>query len=304
MEKFDELPDNLKGAVILMFAAFGFALMTALIKLAGTRLHVTQILFLRQMGMVVMLAPTLVANFPDALKTGRLDLQLIRLAFALVAMLCGFSAIIQMPLADATAIGFAKSFFVTIFAVMVLRETVGIYRWSAVVVGFVGVLIMLRPGTEGFTIYSVYALIGSAAAGIVMVIIRLLSRTEKPITILTYQAVGVGLVMFVPALIFWQSPTLFEWAVIAAIGFVSYYAQKANIFAYKWGEASLLASLDYVRLLYATLLGLLLFDQLPSVYTWAGAILIVCASIYTVHREARRNQTLARGPDGRGFSNN
>lgn len=293
----------MKGAVVLMFAAFGFALMTALIKMAGAHLHVTQILFLRQLGMMIILAPTLVGNFPDSLKTSRLDLQLIRLVFALVAMLTGFTAIINMPLADATAIGFAKSFFVTIFAVIILRETVGIYRWSAVAVGFVGVLIMLRPGTDVFTIYSVYALIGSAAAGVVMVIIRLLSRTEKPVTILTYQAVGVGLVMFIPAMIYWQNPTLKEWGIIAAIGFVSYFAQKANIHAYKWGEASLLASLDYMRLLYATVLGFFLFDQLPGIYTWAGAVLIVIASIYTVHREARRNQSLARAPDGRGFSN-
>jgi len=304
MEKFDRLPDNMKGAVVLMLAAAGFALMTALIKLAGSRLHVTQILFLRQIGMIVMLLPFLVKNFPDSLRTQRLKLQLIRLMFALVAMLFGFTAIIHMPLADATAIGFAKSFFVTIFAVLILHETVGVYRWSAVVVGFVGVLIMLQPGTDVFSIYSVYALIGSAAAGVVMVVIRLLSRSEAPASILTYQAVGVAIAMAIPAFLYWQAPTPREWAIIVAIGFVSYFAQKANIYAYKWGEASLLASLDYARLLYATILGFFLFDQLPGLYTWLGALLIVCASIYTVHREARRNQSLARSPDGRGFSNN
>ena len=218
MKKFDSLPDNLKGVSVLMLAAFAFAVMTALIKLVGAHLHVTQILFLRQVGMMVMLAPTLIGNFPASLKTRRLDLQLVRLVFALVAMLAGFSAIIHMPLADATAIGFAKSFFVTIFAVLILRETVGVYRWSAVAIGFIGVLIMLRPGTEGFSVYSVYAVIGSAAAGVVMVIIRLLSRTEAPVTILTYQAVGVALVMLIPAMVYWQAPTIREWVLIAAIG--------------------------------------------------------------------------------------
>lgn len=304
MEKFDRLPDNMKGALVLMLAAFGFALMVALIKLAGSRLHVTQILFLRQAGMIVMLLPSLLRDFPDSIKTSRLDLQLTRLVFALIAMLCGFTAIIKMPLADATAIGFAKSFFVTIFAVLILHETVGLYRWSAVLVGFVGVMIMLQPGTEGFSIYSIYAVIGAAAAGVVMVVIRLLSRTEKPASILTYQAVGVALIMLLPAVVYWRAPTASEWIIIAAIGFVSYFAQKANIYAYKWGEASLLASLDYVRLLYATVFGFFLFDQLPSMYTWLGALLIVCASIFTVHREAKRNQALARSPDGRGFSNN
>lgn len=134
MQQFDALPDNLKGAAILMLAAAGFAVMTALIKLAGERLHVTQILFLRQVGMLIMVSPTLIGNFPHSLKTSRLDLQLARLAFALVAMLGGFTAVIHMPLADATAIGFAKSFFVTIFAVLLLKEQVGVYRWSAVAI--------------------------------------------------------------------------------------------------------------------------------------------------------------------------
>jgi len=301
--RFDQLPDNLKGALILMLAAFGFALMIALIKLAGQRLPVTEILFLRQIGMTLMLAPVLLPNFRETMHTHRLGLQLTRIVLAVIAMTCGFSAVVHMPLADATALGFAKSFFVTIFAVIVLKETVGLYRWSAVAVGFIGVLVMVRPGTEGFSVYGLYAVIGAAAAGAVMVIIRLMSRTESTSTILAFQAIGVGLIMAVPAWMNWIAPTPGEWLLLAAIGVVSYFAQKANITAFRYGEASLLASLDYVRLVYATGLGWLLFEQLPGVSTWIGAGIIVVASIYTVHREARRKQNLARGPDGRGFTN-
>lgn len=303
MDRFDDLPDNVKGALILMLAAFGFALMIALIKLVGARLPVFQILFVRQIGMTLMLAPVLVPHFGKTMRTGRLGLQLGRIGLAVIAMSCGFTAVIEMPLADATALGFAKSFFVTIFAVFVLKETVGIYRWSAVAIGFVGVLVMLRPGTEAFSIYGLYAVIGAAAAGAVMVIIRLLSRTESTETIISFQAIGVGLIMAVPAWMNWIDPTPGEWALLGLIGVVSYFAQKANVIAYRYGEASLLASLDYVRLVYATVLGWLLFEQLPSSSTWVGAAIIVLASIYTVHREAKRKQQLARGPDGRGFSN-
>jgi drug/metabolite transporter (DMT)-like permease len=206
-------------------------------------------------------------------------------------------------MADATAIAFAKSFFVTIFAVLFLKETVGLYRWSAVAVGFLGVLVMLRPGAEGYSIYGLMALGGAACAGMVMVIIRKLSRTDPPSTILAYQAIGVGLIMAVPAYIQWIPPTSTEWALLAAIGFVSYFAQKANIYAYSYGEASMLASLDYVRLIYATLFGWILFSELPSISTWVGAAIIVLASIYTVHRESKRKQKLANGPNGRWFNN-
>ena len=303
MDRFDDLPDNVKGSLILMLAAFGFALMVALIKLAGERLPVSQILFVRQLGMTIILAPVLLPHFPETMRTRRLDLQLARIVLAVVAMSCGFTAIVHMPLADATALGFAKSFFVTIFAVIVLKETVGPYRWAAVAVGFAGVLVMLRPGTEGFSMYGVLAVTGAAAAGAVMVIIRLMSRTESTATILAFQAIGVGLVMAVPAWMNWVAPTPREWLLLGGIGIVSYFAQKANVTAFRYGEASLLASLDYVRLVHATLLGWLLFDQLPATSTWAGAGIIVLASIYTVHREARRQQNLARSPEGRGFTN-
>lgn len=303
MERFDRQSDNVKGALILMLAAFGFSLMVAMIKLVGQRLPVTQILFVRQLGMTVMLAPVLLRSFPDSLRTTRLPLQIARILLAMIAMLCGFTAILNMPMADATAIAFAKSFFVTIFAVLFLKETIGLYRWSAVAIGFVGVLVMLRPGAEGFTIYGLMAVTGAASAGLVMVIIRLLTRTEAPSTILAFQAIGVGVVMAIPAYLYWVTPTLYEWALLAGIGVVSYFAQKANIYAYSYGEASLLASLDYVRLVYATLFGWLLFSELPGSSTWIGAAIIIAASIYTVHRESRRKQRLSSGPDGREFSN-
>lgn len=277
--------------------------MVALIKLVGERLPVTQILLIRQIGMVIMLAPALLTHFPDVLKTRRLPLQLVRIVLALIAMLGGFTAIINMPLADAIALGFAKSFFITIFAVWILKETVGAYRWSAVAFGFLGVLIMLKPGPEGLSLYGLLAVMGAAAAGGVMVVIRLLSRTDSSNTILAFQALGVGVVMVIPALLQWVAPNPKEWALLVVIGVVSYYAQKANILAFTYGEASLLASLDYVRLIYATLFGWILFHELPSISTWIGAGIIVLAALFTVHRESKRHQRLARGPGGRSLNN-
>ena len=294
--------DNVKGALILMLAAFGFALMVALIKLVGQRLPVTQILFVRQLGMTIMLIPFLLKTFPASLKTDHLNLQLGRIGLALIAMLTGFTAVVNMPLADATAIAFAKSFFVTIFAVFILKETVGLYRWSAVFVGFIGVLVMVRPGTDGFSVYGLLAIVGAASAGLVMVIIRKLTRFDLPITILAYQAIGVGLIMALPAFIQWVTPTPTEWLLLAGIGVVSYFAQKANILAYSYGEASLLASLDYIRLLYATVFGWMLFSELPSKSTWAGAAIIIVASIYTVYRERLRKQRLASHPEARSLN--
>jgi drug/metabolite transporter (DMT)-like permease len=284
---FHRLPDNLKGIAFLMLASFVFSLMALLIKLSGQRLHITQILLVRQIGMAIMVSPAILRNFPGSLRSERPALQLLRVFFALVAMLCGFTAIIYMPLADATAIFFAKSFFVTIFAVVFLAETVGIYRWGAVLLGFVGVLIMLQPGTDNFSIYGLASLTGAAGAAAVMILLRLLTRIESANTIMTYGALGVGVVMLIPGIYFWQRPTTTEWLLLVSIAVVSYFAQKCNIFAYKHGEASLLASLDYLRLLWATLFGFLVFGQFPGLSTWFGAAIVVAAAIFMIYRETR-----------------
>ena len=275
-----------------MLASFVFTLMALLIKLLGQHLHITQILLVRQIGMTIMVGPAILRNFPGSLRSERPRLQLIRVLFALVAMLGGFTAIIHMPLADATAIFFAKSFFITIFAVLFLAETVGVYRWSAVLVGFVGVMIMLQPGTDNFSIYGLASLIGAAGAAAVMILLRLLSRVDSADTIMTYGALGVGVVMILPGMYFWQQPTATEWVLLVAVSVVSYFAQKCNIFAYKFGEASLLASLDYVRLLWATLFGFLMFDQFPGQSTWIGAALVIAAAIFMIYRETRRKRDL------------
>jgi len=298
LNRFHHLPDNLKGIVFLMLASMVFSVMALLIKLLGQHLHITQILLVRQIVMTVMVAPAILRNFPGSLRSERPGLQLIRVFCALVAMLCGFTAVIYLPLADATAIFFAKCFFVTILAVIFLGETVGVYRWSAVLLGFIGVMIMLQPGTENFSVYGLFSLAGAAGAAAVMILLRLLSRSDSTSTILTYGALGVGVVMILPGIYFWQEPTTPEWLLLVAVGVVSYFAQKCNIFAYKHGEASLLASLDYVRLLWATLFGYLIFDQFPDGSIWLGATIVVAAAIFMIYRETQRKREWTIAPSG------
>ena len=285
-----------------MLASVLLSLMALLIKLLGQHLHVTQILLLRQLGMMLMVLPAIMRNFPGSLRSTRPGLQILRMCFAIIAMLGGFTAIIHLPLADATAIFFAKSFFVTIFAVLFLGEFVGVYRWSAVALGFVGVLIMLQPGTANFSVYSLASLVGAAGAAAVMILLRILSRSESADTIMTWSALGIGIAMALPGIYYWQPPTVTEWGLLAALTVVSYFGQRCNIFAYKHGEASLLASLDYVRLLWATLFGFLVFDHFPGVPTWVGASIVVAAAIFTIYREMRRKSdlisTVSRNAEG------
>jgi len=254
------------------------------------RLHVTQVIFVRQLFIILIMAPRFAQGFPGSIKTTQPLLHLVRVFAALIAMVCGFTAVINMPLADATAIGFAKSLFVTLFAILLLKETVGIRRWFATLIGFVGVMIMLQPGSGDFTIYGVYAAFGAVAAGLVMVLLRIMTRTEQPATLLIYQGVGVAVVLAIPAVLTWQPPTPTEWLLLLGVGITGYLSQMCNIYAYKYGEASLLAPLEYTRILYATIIGLIVFGDVPGISTMVGATIVVLASAYTLHRERQLKQ--------------
>ncbi len=263
--------------------------MALLIKLAGASLHVTQVILVRQLIILLIMAPKISRNFPQSIKTTQPFLHVARVMAAGVAILCGFTAVINMPLADATAIGFAKSLFVTVFAIILLKETVGIRRWSATLVGFGGVVIMLQPGTSGFNIYGFYAAMAAVAAGLVMVLVRIISRKDLPSTLLFYQGVGVASIVAIPAFMYWQTPSLSQWILLLGVGLSGYFSQLCNIYAYKFGEASLLAPLEYTRILYATIIGLVVFGDLPGVNTVIGATIVVVASAYTIHRERKKS---------------
>lgn len=289
LSEWSTLPGNVRGSVWALLAAGVSVVQMTLVKLAGETLHLTEIIFCRQMIMLVFILPIIMRNFPEAFKTSYPFLHFVRICGALVAITMGFTAVIHLPLADATTIGFAKSFFVTIFAILILGETVGPRRWGAVIVGFIGVMIVMQPGDggESFGIYGAMALAGAAGAGLVMVIIRKISQKDKPVTFMAYQAFGVGGCMLGPAIYYWQAPTFVEWGILIAIGAVSVVVQTCNVLAYRAGEASAITPIDYTRLIYALFVGFLLFGDWPNTTVFIGAALIVSASLYTVHREAR-----------------
>ncbi len=282
------LPGNLRGGVWFLAGAAILTLMLALIKLAGQSLHVTEILFFRQMTMVAIALPAIVHSYPESLKTRRLDLQLARIGVAFGAMTLGFTAVIHLPLAEVTTLGFTKTFFMTILGIVVLGEVVRARRWAALAAGFAGVLIILWPEAgSGSGIYRLASIASACLVALVMVLIRKLTQVDRPVTILSYQAMGVGLLMFGPMLWFWKTPTPWEAGLLVLIGVVAAAGQYINILALRAGEASALAPLDFTRLVFAGALGLAMFGEQPSGRVFLGAAVIVGAALYTLHRERR-----------------
>ena len=281
------LPGNVRGAIYVMTAGMIFTVGSGFVKELGGEISVFQILLIRQLTMTVTVLPVIARNFRDALRTKSLPLQFIRVVFAMVAMVGSFLAIQHMPLADATALGFAKSLFMTIFAIIFLKEVAGLRRWTATIIGFGGILIIVQPGASGVDVYALYALAGAAGAAMVSIIIRHLSQFDRSVTILSYRAILVGLTMLPLAVYYWVPPTLLQWLMMLAIGLLSVAGQFCNIAGFRAGEATAIAPMDYAKMVFAVAIGVLLFLEWPTWHTIAGSVIIAATSIYSVRAERR-----------------
>ena len=284
------LPGNVRGGFYIMTAGIIFTSSAGFVKELGGEITVFQILLIRQATMTITVMPVIARNFPDALRTKSLPLQLVRVVFAIIAMVGSFLAIQHMPLADATALSFAKSLFVTIFAILFLKEVAGFNRWFATLIGFAGVLVIVQPEPSGIDLYALYAIAGAAGAAMVSTIIRHLSQFDRSITILSYQALLVGAVMLPFGIYFWVWPTAIQWGMMLGIGLLSVAGQFCNIAGYRAGEASAVAPLDYARLVFAALIGFLVFLEVPSWSTIVGSGIIIATSIYSLRSEQRRSK--------------
>ena len=284
------LPGNVRGGIYIMTAGIIFTSSAGFVKELGGEITVFQILLIRQATMTITVMPVIARNFPDALRTKSLPLQLVRVVFAIIAMVGSFLAIQHMPLADATALSFAKSLFVTIFAILFLKEVAGFNRWFATLIGFAGVLVIVQPEPSGIDLYALYAIAGAAGAAMVSTIIRHLSQFDRSITILSYQALLVGAVMLPFGIYFWVWPTAIQWGMMLGIGLLSVAGQFCNIAGYRAGEASAVAPLDYTRLVFAALIGFLVFLEVPSWSTIVGSGIIIATSIYSLRSEQRRSK--------------
>ena len=276
------LTDNIMGAALMTGCVLAYVVNDAVMKLLFVEMALFQAVFLRGL-MTISLLCLMVWRSKVAIRgLSRQNQRLValRVGAEICATIAFLTALKHMPLANVTAILQALPLAVTMAAALFLAEPVGWRRWSAIIIGFTGVLIVIRPGLVGFNIYSLLAIAGAASAAAVMVIIRKISQFEQPVTILSYQSILVGLIMIPPTLVYWVQPSLYEWLVMAAIGVLSVFGQLANIQGFKEGNASAVAPMDYTRLVFAAMIGFLLFGEIPEWTLAIGAGLVIATSLY------------------------
>ena len=214
-------------------------------------------------------------------------------------MLCGFYAITHLAYADAVAISYARTLFLIPLAVLLLGETVQIRRWSATAAGFLGVLVIVRPAgdVEPATLIAVGGALLAAGSTVAM---KRLTGSERPETVLFYFGLVSTLVTLLPALAVWRQPDLPELALLVVLGATGAAGQYCMIRGLSIGETTAVIPFDYLRLLLAGVIGFLLFAEVPDVFSFAGAALIVGSTLYIALREAqlarRRRRAAASGP--------
>ncbi len=273
-------------------AAFFTATMSGLIKHIGQDFAVVQILFIRQICVLSIISPVIFRNHKTVFKSDHKRVYLLRTSFSTVAMITGFTAVVHLPLAEAASISFGRTLFATILAIFILKEVVGVRRWTGTLVGFIGVLIVVQPSSDNFNIYALYAITSAFFVASNMIILRKITQIDPPSTIMAYQAVLITLVMAGPAMIYWKTPTIHELSVIVLAGGLMSVAQYLTIQAFKAGEAAAIAPVEYIRLLFASSIGILFFDEIPTVWTLTGALVIIASTFYTMRRTAVRKQKI------------
>jgi drug/metabolite transporter (DMT)-like permease len=289
------LPDNTRAILWALLATALFATVAAMAKVAVEHYHVLQILFFRQIVVFLSSLPMISRSFPESLRTHYPQLHALRLIGAFVALSCGIWAVAVLPLTTAITLGFAQVFFVALLAMFFLSEPVGVHRIGAVLAGFVGVVVVMRPGVEGIVdSHALIPILGALGAAVAIVSVRKLSQTESTATLLVYQAVFVGVLAGVPLFWLWVTPDLIGLLFLLAMGLLATIGQWVGVKALRLGEASVVSNIEYVKLIYGTALGFLVFSEIPDHYTITGAAIIIGSSVYMFHRESlsiRRNTT-------------
>lgn len=282
---------NTKGIFRALIATAMFAAAAALAKITVVEYHVLQILFFRQVIVFLSSLPSITQSFPASVKTSHPITHSIRLAGAFTALSCGIWAVAVLPLTVAITIGFAQVFIAALLAAVFLKESVGPHRILTIVIGFIGVVIVIRPGLDGLlNVYTLIPLLAATGAAVAVISVRKLSQTDSTATLLLYQSVLIGVLAGIPLIWLWETPDLTGLIMLVSIGLLATIGQWAGVQALRLGEASVISSIQYTQLIYVAALGFVLFDELPDKFTLSGAAIIIASAIYLLHHETHAAQ--------------
>jgi drug/metabolite transporter (DMT)-like permease len=263
-------------------------------KYLSATLPSVEIAWIRFLVFALIMLPAMLPGSPlYALPTGRLGLQAMRGTALLLSSLFFISGLRFLPIAEASATSFVSPLFVTALSILFLGESVGVRRWLATAVGLIGVLIILRPGSGAFHAAAFFPIVSALTWACTLIMTRMLSGRERVITTMTYSSLaGVGILSALVPFV-WVTPSWHDILFGIVVGVASTAGQWIVVLAFRYAGASVLAPFSYSQLVWVSILGFMIFGEVPDVWTVTGAAIIVASGLYTAHRErVRRSQLL------------
>ena len=287
------LSKNQLGFFYMFISVCAFSLMDVLVKWADTY-PVGQVLFFRGFcGIIPILFLIPKDRYLDFYKTNRSLLHLKRCFAGLIALVSIFIALRNLPLAIVVSISFAAPIFTTIFSIFLLNEKVGLYRWLAVLVGFIGIIIISEPGFSSLNFYYIYPIIFCLGLSYVAITIRKLSSTEPVWLISFFFSFSIMILSFFTFYQNWIMPNLIDLILLSMIGILGGLANLWLSQSYKYSEVSLVTPLKYLALVFAIIFGYLIWDEVPTIKTLTGALLVILSSFIIFRREMILNKKLS-----------
>jgi len=274
--------------------------MHALIRFASEELHPLVIVFYRNLVGVLVLMPLVMRYGRGVFQTSRPGLMVARSAVNLFSMILYFWALTIAPLAQVTALGFTFPIFLAVLAVLFLGEKVGPRRWTAIILGFLGALIIVRPGFQAVQLGDVLTIASAILWAVTMMVIKVLSRTESSLTITVYMMLIMTVLSLPPALFFWSWPSLTMLGWLVLLGALGTAGQWMLTESLRLADTSVVTPFDYSRLIWASLIGYLIFGEVPDWGVWLGGALIAASATYLAYRERQlsRRVVAAAPPAG------
>ncbi len=296
LDRSRNLSDPIKAALLMVAGMLAFSAMSALVRLAGEQIPSLEVAFFRNFLAVLIFLPLLARKGIGIMHSPQMGVHMLRAALGALAMISFFTALTLIPLAKATALGFASPFFATLCAVVVLGERIAIHRIGALIVGFAGVMIVLRPGYVEMSFGAGLMLLSAMLIGVAAVLVKKLSQTDTPEAIAIWMVVLQTPITFIAALFVWEWPTLPTLGLLLCLAFTGTIGHLCWTRAIAMADVSQLQPLEFAKLPFVAVIGFFVFAEVPSAWVWIGGAVIFAANGYITHREARlarRNESAA-----------
>ena len=281
-----------KAIILNIMSIVLFSIMIIFIREASENLHILEVVFFRNLLAFFVMLPILKSTGLVAIKMNNTKLFFVRGFFGAIGMLAGFTCLTLIPLAQATAISFAQPIFITIGATIFLGEIIKVRRIVAIVIGFIGMLIIVQPGVNSFSFGIMLAIIAALAHSLNGLIVKKLTLTDTPQAIIMWMVIILIPITLIPALVVWEWPSFETWLYLWGIAIVGSLAHFLWTKSYSMADITSLQPIEFIKLPIIALLGWIIFSEIPGTWTWVGGLIIFISTIYISHREAKATNSL------------